>query len=57
MTFDEMLTALIERAREIGMPQEELEAAVAEFHRQHDREPPPPITGTVAIVEPDDGFK
>lgn len=56
MTFDEMLTELIERARATKMPQDQLEAAVREFHQQNGREVPPPITGSVAIKEPEDGF-
>ena len=52
MTFDEELSVLIKS----GLPFEELQAAVAELHRRHGRELPPPIVGTVALKEPEDGF-
>ena len=51
-TFDEELKALIEQM----LPFDELEVAVAELHRKHGREIPPPVTGTVTISEPDDRF-
>lgn len=56
MTFDEELKALLDKARVDGTPHEQVEAAVAELHRKHGREVPPPITGTIAITEPEDGF-
>jgi hypothetical protein len=51
-TFDEELKALIAQM----LPFDELQAKVAELHRKHGREVPPPITGTVAGVESEDGF-
>jgi hypothetical protein len=35
---------------------EELQAKVAELFRKHGREVPPPITGTMAITDPEDKF-
>ena len=52
MTFDEELKALLER----NLPFDELSTAVAELHRKHGRELPPPVEGTVSISEPDDSF-
>jgi len=51
MTFESELVELVERARLAGTPHAELEAAVAELHRKHGREVPPPITGTLAVTE------
>lgn len=52
MTFDEELKELIES----GLPFDQLERAVAELHRRHGREVPPPVQGTVTLTEPDDSF-
>lgn len=52
MTFDEELKQLIDS----GLPFDELAAAVAELHRRYGRQLPPPLLGTVALTEPDDGF-
>lgn len=49
-TFDEELKALLGQM----LPFDELQAAVAELHRRHNREVPQPITGTVEITEPSD---
>jgi hypothetical protein len=52
MTFDEELRVLIQR----DLPFEALAPLVAELHRKHGREVPPPITGTVTMIERKDGF-
>jgi hypothetical protein len=52
MTFDEELKELIES----GLPFDQLERAVAELHRRHGRDVPPPVQGTVTLTEPDDSF-
>lgn len=54
MTFEEELHELLARSQ--GMPFEMLEPLVIELHRKHNREVSPPITGTMAIVEPKDKF-
>lgn len=54
LSFEEELEALLNIS--VGASFENIEKAVAELHRKHGREVPPPITGTVAIVEPEDGF-
>lgn len=55
MTFEEALAALLERSK--GKPWPELEAAVADLHREYDRPIPPPITGTIVTIEPSDKAK
>jgi hypothetical protein len=55
-TFQLQLTALLARARTEQWPHEMLAATVAELHRQHGLQVPPPITGTVTIAEPMDTF-
>jgi hypothetical protein len=57
MTFDEELTALVEGARAEGKPPEEIALMVAELFRQHGKEPPEPIIGTVEALEASDEFK
>lgn len=55
--FEEELRKLIDHARLIDLEHEELEMRVAELHRKHGREVPPPITGTLTVTEPNDRLK
>ena len=54
LSFEEELTALLNVT--VGAPFERIEKAVAELHRKHGREVPPPIMGTLALDEPEDRF-
>lgn len=56
MVFEDALGILLKRAQEENWPWKQLEAAVADLHQQYNREVPPPITGTVTVVEPEDKF-
>jgi hypothetical protein len=56
MTFEQELSELVEQMRADNRLHVEIEAAVAELHRKHGREIPPPITGTLTLVEPKDDF-
>ena len=56
MPIDEALTNLINDARADGASQAAIEEMVVAVYRRYGLDPPPPITGTVAIAEPDDGF-
>jgi hypothetical protein len=55
-SFDEELKALLDKARADATPHQQVEAAVAELHRKHGREIPPPIIGTITITEREDSF-
>jgi hypothetical protein len=56
MTFEEELIALLKPARLASTPHVEIELAVAALHRKHGREVPPPIIGTIAVLEPKDSL-
>ena len=52
MTFEEELRQLLEEHK--GLPHEHVEHLVKALHGKHGREVPPPITGTIEAVEPED---
>jgi hypothetical protein len=54
MTFEEELSALLNMS--VGAPFERIQQAVEELFRKHGREFPPPITGTMEPIEPEDSF-
>ena len=54
LSFQEELTALLNAS--VGAKFEDIERAVAELHRKHGREVPPPITGTMQAIDPEDRF-
>jgi len=56
LSFEEDLACLLEQARKDGTPFDELRGYVEDLFRAHGRELPPPITGTIAIDEPEDRF-
>lgn len=56
MTFEEEATALIKRFQYV-LPHQELERRVAELHARHGRQVPPPVTGTIRTIDPNDKLK
>jgi hypothetical protein len=54
LSFEEELTALLNAS--VGARFEDIEKAVAVLHAKHGREVPPPVTGSIAIDEPEDRF-
>jgi hypothetical protein len=50
--FAEELVELIQS----GLPFEEMQVAVGELFHKHGREVPPPVTGSIALKEPEDRF-
>ena len=54
LSFDEELSALLSAS--VGAPFERIQQAVEELFRKHGREFPPPITGTMEPIEPEDSF-
>lgn len=54
LSFEQELTALLNAS--VGAAFEDIEKAVAELHRKHGREVPPPVTGTIEPIEPEDRF-
>lgn len=55
LSFEEELTALLNAST--GAKFEDISRAVAELHRKHGREVPPPITGTITLTELPDTFR
>lgn len=54
LSFEEELTALLNAS--VGARFEDIEKAVAKLHRKYGREVPPPVTGTIEPIEPEDRF-
>jgi hypothetical protein len=56
ISFENALSKLLKQASEENWSWEQLQTAVTSLHREYDREVPPPITGTMATVDPEDKF-